>query len=90
MIAIIIGVTILSGVLLLGHWNGTKKIMEEGTPPSSPRSKAPITVVGVIFIVLALWAGIHVFNALTSKNSPPAACQLLGGQWDIWNGWRCG
>jgi len=23
------------------------------------------------------------------KNTPPAACQLMGGTWSWWDGWRC-
>ena len=58
--------------------------------PQYLHSRTGLTVGGVILIVLAVWAAIHVISAETSKDSPPAACQLIGGHWDIWNGWRCG
>jgi hypothetical protein len=44
----------------------------------------------LIAILLAAFVAAHVINAEMSKNSPPVSCQLLGGHWDIWNGWRCG
>ena len=50
---------------------------------------------GRVLVILAvaallLWAGYHVLEAEVTKGTPPAACQLLGGTWDIWSGWRCG
>lgn len=54
------------------------------------RPRTGVTVVGVILIVLVLWAGYHVVHAEMTKSAPPVSCQLLGGQWNIWNGWVCG
>ena len=47
-------------------------------------------LVAVLILIAAIYVGLHIVNAESSKNSPPAACQLVGGHWDIWHGWRCG
>jgi len=64
-------------------------------PPLYPQRahssmRAPLTVGSLIAILLAAFVAVHVINAEMSKDSPPAACQLIGGHWDIWNGWQCG
>ena len=38
----------------------------------------------------AMWAGIRVAVNEVARSSPPAECQLLGGTWNVWDGWRCG
>jgi hypothetical protein len=49
-----------------------------------------VSVIGVVLIVALLFAGYHVWHAESTKSSAPVSCQLLGGHWDIWNGWTCG
>ena len=44
---------------------------------------------GIVLAVLVLMAVTHVISAMETHDSPPAACQLLGGSWNLWNGWRC-
>jgi len=44
----------------------------------------------VVALVLVAWALIRVETNIHAKAAPPAACQLLGGTWNIWDGWRCG
>jgi hypothetical protein len=46
-------------------------------------------IVHALVIAVAVFVIAHVASAETSKDNPPAACQLSGGHWDIWNGWRC-
>jgi hypothetical protein len=48
--------------------------------------KAVLLVVAVVVVLEVVW---HVVPALAAKDSPPAACQLLGGQWSVWTGWTC-
>jgi hypothetical protein len=43
-----------------------------------------------LLILAALIAAWHVLPALAAKDTPPAACQLFGGEWNLWNGWNCG
>jgi len=45
--------------------------------------------------VLAIAAVLLYVLARTGENEaarahPPAVCQLLGGSWNFWDGWRCG
>ncbi len=50
----------------------------------------PVAIVlGVVLVLLGLWAGYRVLHAEAVKGNPPAACQILGGQWSIWSGWQC-
>lgn len=44
----------------------------------------------VVAVVIALWIAWHPLHAELTKGSPPGACQLWGGQWNIWSGWQCG
>lgn len=46
-------------------------------------------LVAIIAVMLVLFAAVHVVNAESTRNDPPAAYQLAGGSWDIWDGWRC-
>ena len=58
-------------------------------PPKASRGHIGAFVATVLAVLLALglW---HVYENYQSKDNPPASCQLLGGHWDIWNGWQCG
>jgi hypothetical protein len=48
------------------------------------------TVLIVIAVILvAIWATYNVASNEAVKNDPPAACQLMGGHWNIWDGWSC-
>lgn len=42
-----------------------------------------------LVIILTLWAGWHLLSAQLLKNNPPAECVLVGGTWNIWDGWSC-
>lgn len=44
----------------------------------------------VVLTVLAVLLLLRVMGNEAAKGSPPVACQLLGGQWTLWSGWRCG
>ncbi len=46
-----------------------------------------------VFLAAALvvtYAAHRVMANEAAHKYPPAACVLLGGHWDIWDGWRCG
>lgn len=43
----------------------------------------------VLIGLVIMWGVVHVVNAVGVRNDPPAACQLLGGSWNIWSGWSC-
>lgn len=47
-------------------------------------------MLGIVLIVLLTLAAVRVAGNEMSKGSPPASCQLLGGQWTLWSGWHCG
>jgi hypothetical protein len=47
-------------------------------------------IVAIVALIAVLYAAYHVIPAWLSRDSPPLACQLLGGHWSIRNGWRCG
>jgi hypothetical protein len=55
-------------------------------PP--PRSRAWLAWLAVCLVVA--YGAVRIVSNEASHGAPPAACQLLGGSWDIWNGWRCG
>jgi len=40
-------------------------------------------------IILALGA-VKVAGNIASENNPPVSCQLLGGHWNLFEGWQCG
>lgn len=44
----------------------------------------------VIAVLLVLFVAAHVLPAIVSRSNPPVMCQVFGGHWSIWNGWRCG
>ena len=46
-------------------------------------------ITAVVVIVITLWIAWHPLHAQLTKGSPPAACQLWGGTWNIWSGWQC-
>lgn len=48
-----------------------------------------IVVIGIVVVLLALFAWARVQN-LEARDNPPVACQLLGGSWSLWSGWSCG
>ena len=58
------------------------------------RARRSFTGRDVLVIVLGIAAGLfimwHIGHALSVRHYQPITCQLLGGHWDIWNGWRCG
>lgn len=43
----------------------------------------------LVLVIAAVWAIFHVMGNLNAKPNPPAACQLWGGHWTLWSGWRC-
>lgn len=45
---------------------------------------------GIVLAVIVAIVVVKVSGNLLSHGSPPASCQLLGGQWSLWSGWRCG
>lgn len=44
----------------------------------------------VMAAVLTLIIGARVLTNIEARPYPPLTCQLLGGSWDLWNGWTCG
>lgn len=61
---------------------------DEPQPPASRvRRRSPWLV--LVVLLLVIWAGYKVESNEAAKHSPPAACQLLGGHWSIWDGWQC-
>jgi hypothetical protein len=62
--------------------------MIENMGQPAPRFK--LVAIVALLLLAALFIGGHVIPALQTQNTPPAACQLLGGHWSIWSGWNCG
>ena len=46
-------------------------------------------LVGIILVGIILCGVVRVCGNDQGKHSPPAACQLAGGTWNIFDGWRC-
>jgi hypothetical protein len=46
-------------------------------------------VVAIVAVLVIAWAVLKIGDNEATRNSPPAACQLLGGHWNIWDGWQC-
>lgn len=40
-------------------------------------------------LALLVYGQLRIYGNVIARESPPAACQLLGGTWGIWDGWRC-
>lgn len=47
-------------------------------------------ILGAIVVIVAIVVAVHVISAISTHSNPPVECYILGGHWDIWNGWRCG
>lgn len=43
----------------------------------------------VAVILAGLFVAWHVLPALMVRDNPPLSCQLAGGTWNLWSGWRC-
>lgn len=46
-----------------------------------------LVIIGVVLVVIYGLARVE-FNE-SVKHNPPETCQLLGGTWTVWDGWRC-
>lgn len=57
-----------------------------------PDGPFPWRWVAGVLAVLALLAYVTIRCEANVIARPmvPASCQLLGGTWDAWHGWRCG
>jgi hypothetical protein len=50
-----------------------------------------VAVTGAVIVLVAcVCIGLKIAPNLEARNSPPLSCQLLGGSWSLWSGWRCG
>jgi len=81
------GPCFLCGAPYANHLNG-----QCPAPPLAhvrPDHNLRTVLILIAVAVLALYGFIHVASAEASKSSPPAACQLLGGSWNFWDGWTC-
>jgi hypothetical protein len=58
--------------------------------PARPAHSGLIWLVSILIALAVLAGGVRLWDNITSKPNPPAACQLFGGQWTIWGGWSCG
>jgi hypothetical protein len=47
-----------------------------------------ILVIRVFVIILVAITVIRVVHNEMNKSNVPTAC-ILGGQWNVWNGWTC-
>ena len=64
-----------------------------GNIPHDHPSKSSGTRTFLIVLVAGLLLAcgfIRIAENEAAKNSPPGACQLMGGSWNFWDGWRCG
>lgn len=46
-------------------------------------------VAAVLLLIAAAYLVVRTGSNLMQEMNPPGTCQVLGGHWDIWNGWRC-
>ena len=47
----------------------------------------PLVLFMIVFLVA--FSLIRIAVNEQNKSNPPAACQVFGGQWTIWEGWKC-
>jgi hypothetical protein len=47
------------------------------------------TVVAILIVVLGLYVGYRVYENEAARAYPPPACEVFGGSWSTWDGWRC-
>lgn len=79
------------GVILHDHPGGD--VPHDHGPDGQVQPRQIVSAFNVIYaILLALivLGGLWVIHNELARSNPPAACQLFGGQWSIWSGWRCG
>lgn len=43
-----------------------------------------------VVAVLAILGALRIAANEIAYSKPPLSCQVLGGNWTIWSGWRCG
>jgi hypothetical protein len=48
-----------------------------------------VFVMTLLMAAAVLYVSGRVWLNLSAHPYPPAACQLLGGTWGPWSGWRC-
>jgi hypothetical protein len=62
---------------------------DERDEPRQPARKRGREWRFVLLILVGLFLAWHVVPALSSRDNPPASCQILGGHWNPWSGWSC-
>jgi hypothetical protein len=73
----------------LGHGPGCHCYHCDPASRRATGSGRKAVIIAVIITLAAIWAFYKIESNEAVKNSPPAACQLLGGHWSIWDGWSC-
>lgn len=58
--------------------------------PAAPPQRTPGVIGVVILTLIVLFIAAKVGHAFAMRSHPPAMCYLIGGHWDMWNGWNCG
>lgn len=54
------------------------------------RREAIVVLAAIALVVIAGGViALKLYHAQSTRNYPPPACELFGGTWDSWNGWRC-
>jgi len=46
-------------------------------------------LITIAIILALLLGGLRLWDNWNARQSPPIACQLLGGHWNLWDGWKC-
>jgi hypothetical protein len=47
------------------------------------------TIIIIIVIILGVLGVFKFAHNVSVKNKPPIACELFGGNWNIFDGWSC-
>jgi len=58
-------------------------------PQPHPENHARNAIIGVLVALAVIFITGKIGDNMTYRNDPPAACQILGGHWNIWDGWQC-
>lgn len=45
--------------------------------------------VALVALVMVVYGYLRVSGNAAQRGNVPAACQLFGGHWSLWNGWQC-
>jgi hypothetical protein len=52
-------------------------------------SEAKGALIAVCIVLVLAYGFLRVAANWSQRGNEPSACQLMGGHWGFWDGWRC-